>query len=247
MEFAEESLQSRQTEIPKWTAEELERLVFAGKPKVAVLDCDGTLWKGDAAVGFMNWSIDQGLVSRSTIDWMDARYRDYLAGGVSELEICGEMVQIYAGLREQELQEAAARFMGEFLPGAIFAEMAALVAALRQAGVELWAVSSTCRWVIVEGARVFGIPEERVLAVELGVSKGVLTSELVDVPTDEKKAESLVRRGVTRPDAVFGNSIHDLAMLEMGRAAYPVNPTTELLQAAAGRGWGYFMPLGAEG
>jgi phosphoserine phosphatase len=86
-----------------------------------------------------------------------------------------------------------------------------------------------------------------VLAVELGVSKGVLTSELVDVPTDEKKAESLVRRGVTRPDAVFGNSIHDLAMLEMGRAAYPVNPTTELLQAAAGRGWGYFMPLGAEG
>jgi hypothetical protein len=27
---------------------------------------------------------------------------------VSELEICGEMVQIYAGLRDQELRAAAA-------------------------------------------------------------------------------------------------------------------------------------------
>ena len=85
------------------------------------------------------------------------------------------------------------------------------------------------------------------MAVELGVSKGVLTSELVDVPTDEKKAESLVRRGVTRPDAVFGNSIHDLAMLEIARHAFPVNPSPALLQAAAAHGWGYFRPRAAEG
>ncbi len=243
----EEHLHSTQIEIPRWTAEEFERLVFAGEPKVAVFDCDGTLWKGDSAVGFMNWTIEQGLISRSTSDWMDARYREYLAGAVSELAICGEMVQIYAGLREKELNEAAAKYMSEFLPGAVFEEMAALVAALEKAGVELWAVSSTCKWVIAEGARVFGIPEERVLAVELGVVKGLITTELLDVPTDEGKAESLTRRGVTRPDAVFGNSIHDLQMLEMGGAAYPVNPTAELMEAMAGRGWGYFMPQGAEG
>ena len=42
--------------------------------------------------------------------------------------------------------------------------MAALVAALDRAGVELWAVSSTNKWVVVEGVRQFGIPESRVLA-----------------------------------------------------------------------------------
>ena len=99
---------STQIGIPKWTAPEFERLVLECNPKVAVFDCDGTLWSGDSGYGLMVWSIDQGLVSRSTSDWMDTRYRAYLAGKVSEAEICGEMVQLYAGLREQELLQAAA-------------------------------------------------------------------------------------------------------------------------------------------
>jgi hypothetical protein len=55
-----------QTEAHSWTAEEFERLVFECKPRVAVFDCDGTLWSGDAGYGFMAWSLEQGLVSRST-------------------------------------------------------------------------------------------------------------------------------------------------------------------------------------
>ena len=92
-----------QMELKKWSAEEFEKLVFEGKPKVAVFDCDGTLWGGDAGLGFMKWSLEQGLVSRSTSDWIDSRYRAYRAGQVSEVAMCGEMVQIYAGLREREL------------------------------------------------------------------------------------------------------------------------------------------------
>ncbi len=121
-----------QMEIERWTAAEFERQVFAGNPKVAVFDCDGTLWGGDAGHGFMTWSIEQGLVSRSTSDWIDTRYRGYMAGKVSELEICGAMVQMYAGLREQELREGAARYVREFVQPRFFAEMAALVAALRE-------------------------------------------------------------------------------------------------------------------
>ena len=99
-----------QIEIPRWTAQEFERLVLESDPKVAVFDCDGTLWGGDAGYGFLFWSLEQGLVSRSTSDWIDTRHRAYRAGSVSEVVICGEMVQIYAGLREQELREAAAQY-----------------------------------------------------------------------------------------------------------------------------------------
>jgi phosphoserine phosphatase len=239
-------LTQTQIEIPRWTAPEFERLVFESQPKVAVFDCDGTLWGGDAGFGFMAWSLEKGLVSRSTSDWVDTRYRDYLAGNVSELDMCGEMVQIYAGLREQELRDAAARYVRKFVQPRVFAEMAALVAALKQAGVEIWAVSSTNKWVIAEGVRNFGIPEERILAAEVRVTEGTITSEVLDVPTDEGKAATLKRVGITRPDAAFGNSIHDLAMLEMARNAFPVNPSPELLKAAAKNGWGYFLPEAAE-
>ena len=236
-----------QIDIPRWTTPEFERLVFESKPKVAVFDCDGTLWGGDAGYGFMAWTLEKGLVSRSTSDWVDTRYRDYLAGNVNELDMCGEMVQIYAGLRERELREAAARYVRKFVQPRVFAEMVALVAALKKAGVEIWAVSSTNKWVVSEGVRNFGFAEERILAAEVRVTGGLITSEILDVPTDEGKAEALKRVGIPCPDAVFGNSIHDLAMLEMARNAFPVNPSAELLEAAAKKGWGYFLPETAEG
>lgn len=237
---------STQTDIRKWTAKEFERLVLGSKPKVAVFDCDGTLWGGDSGYGFMMWSLEQGLVSRSASDWIDTSYRAYLAGSISEAQICGEMVQIYAGLREQELRAAAAKYVSEFVRGRVFAEMAALVVALRKAGTDLWAVSSTNKWVVAEGVRDFGIPEDRILAAEVAVEDGIITSTLIDVPTDEGKATALKRSGIAHPDAVFGNSIHDLAMLEIAAHPFPVNPSPALLEEATKRFWGYFRPAAAE-
>ena len=234
-------------EIPRWTAAEFERLALDCKPKTAVFDCDGTIWSGDSGYGFMVWSMEQGLVSRSTIDWIDTRYRAYLSGQVSELEICGEMLQIYAGLRDLELRAAAAQYVKEFVRSRVFPEIASLLAALRKAGVELWAVSSTNRWVVAEGVREFGIPEQRVLAAEVRVDQGIISSEIVAVPTDEGKAVAIGKAGMNTPDAVFGNSIHDLAMLEIARHPFPVNPSPALLQAAQKNGWGYFRPRDAEG
>ncbi len=238
---------SAQIEIPKWSAKEFEQQVLNVQPKVAVFDCDGTLWSGDSGYGFMVWSIEQGLVSRSTSDWIDNRHRAYRAGTVSEMQICGEMVQIYAGLREQELQDAAAQYVKEHVGHRVFAEMAALAETLRQRNVELWAVSSTNKWVVAEGVRRFGISGKRVLAAEVSSVAGIIGTEIVDVPTDEGKAASLTRAGLAHPDAVFGNSIHDLAMLDIAAHAFPVNPSPALLEAAAHRGWGYFRPAAAEG
>jgi phosphoserine phosphatase len=235
-----------QTDIHKWTAQEFKRLVLEAKPKVAVFDCDGTLWGGDAGYGFMAWSLEKGLVSRSTIDWIDNRHRSYRAGEVSELDICGEMVRIYEGLRDEELRVAAAKYFNKYVRGHIFAEMVDLVAALRASGTDLWAVSSTNRWVVAEGVRDFGISEDHILAADVRVTGGIITSEILDVPTGEGKAVSLRRAGLAKPDAVFGNSIHDLAMLEMAKNPYCVNPSPALLAVAAKNGWGFFRPEGAD-
>jgi phosphoserine phosphatase len=200
------------------------------------------LWSGDAGSSFMKWTVETGLVSREATDWIDARYRGYLKGEVSEVAICGEMVQMYQRLREDEMRRAAKTFFTSQIEPNIFPEMKELVDELHAKGVEIWAVSSTNNWVIEEGAQRFGIPAERVLAACVQVKDGVVTDVIQDVPTDAGKVAALARAGVTTPDAVFGNSVHDVAMLEIARRAFPVNPTPALMERSAQEGWPVYYP-----
>ena len=224
------------------STEGFHQAVLSLSPKTAVFDCDGTLWSGDAGSGFMFWSIDQGLLSREATDWLDRRYRAYKRGEVSELSICGEMTQVYHGLRESEMRSAAAEFFRTQVERNIFPELLTLVRQLQSSGTDIWAVSSTCNWVIEEGIKRFAIPATRVLSARVSVSEGLVTNILLDVPTDEGKVTSLHRAGVTHPDAVFGNSIHDAAMLAIARRPFPVNPTPALIDYSAPRNWPIFYP-----
>lgn len=226
----------------RYTPAEFERSVLSQSPSIVVFDCDGTLWSGDAGYGFMVWSIDTGLVSRSASDWIDARYRLYLTGDVSEEQMCGEMVQFYAGLREDELRHAAAEYFRLHIESHIFPELRVLIEKLQKRGADIWAVSSTNNWVIEEGMRRFSIPANRVLAACVKIHEGRITSDLIDVPTGPAKADALRRVGIPSPDAVFGNSVHDEAMLAIARHAYPINPSPALTETAARRGWTVFYP-----
>lgn len=227
---------------PRYTPAEFERSVLSNSPAIAVFDCDGTLWSGDAGYGFMKWSIDAGLVSRNATDWMDGQYRLYLSGQVSEEQICGEMVQIYADLHEEEIRRAAAEYFRLHIEPHIFPELRALIEKLQARQTDVWAVSSTNNWVIEEGVRRFNIPAERVLSARVRVNEGRITSELIEVPTGPGKVTALRKVGIDHPDAVFGNSIYDEAMLEIAKHAYPVNPSPALIESASRQGWTVFYP-----
>ena len=226
------------------SAEAFRQRVLALDPRVAVFDCDGTLWSGDAGSSFMRWTMDNGLLSTDSTAWLTGRYAAYKNGDVSELAICGEMVQVYRGLPVDTLRAAAAAFFSEEIERHIFPEMLDLVAELQRRGAEIWAVSSTADWVIEEGVRRFNIPTGHVLAACVHCSDGVATDNLRDVPTDEGKVASLRRAGITQPDAVFGNSVHDAAMLSIARngGAFPVNPSPQLIERASQQGWPIFIP-----
>jgi len=223
------------------TTEFLAR-VYEAAPRVAVFDCDGTLWRPDSGSSFMRWTVETGLLSPEATAWLNERYEGYKSDQVSELAICGEMVQVYRGISEGVLREAASEFFGEIIEPHIFPEMLQLVRDLQGAGTEIWAVSSTCDWVVEEGVKRFDIPASRVLAACVECTKGVATDRLRDVPTDEGKVASLARAGITAPDAVFGNSVHDAAMLAIARLPFPVNPSLELASFSAEQGWPVYYP-----
>jgi phosphoserine phosphatase len=229
------------TETPLTTADFFAR-VHSLSPKVAVFDCDGTLWSGDAGSAFMWWSIETGLIPPDMIAFIKQRYDGYLAGDVSELTICGEMVQIYMMIEVETIRAAAAEFFRTTVEPNIFPEMLLLITELQNQGVDIWAVSSTNNWIIEEGMKRFNIPANRVLAARTEEVGGVATNRLIAVPTDELKVTALHGAGVTAPDAVFGNSVHDAAMLSIARQAFPVNPTPDLLQRSAAEGWPVYYP-----
>ncbi len=224
------------------STEEFEAAVTDLAPRVAVFDCDGTLWSGDAGSGFMHWTIETGLLVPEAIAWINERYERYKRGEVSELAICGEMVQVYRGIPERDMRAAAAEFFRERIEPNIFPELQRVVAGLRRNGAQIWAVSSTNDWVIEEGVRRFDIQPSHVLAARVESHEGYVTAHVIDVPTDQGKVEALARAGVTQPDAVFGNSVHDAAMLAIARRAFPVNPTMALSARSLAEGWPVYFP-----
>ena len=218
--------------------------VLALKPSIAVFDCDGTLWSGDAGADFFYWEIERGLVSREVGERARARYKEYEAGNIDEEQMCGDMVTMNHGLSQEALQLAAEEFFDEVVSHRIFPEMLELTNQLVNQGCEIWAVSSTNNWVVEVGASRFGIPQGQVLAASVHIEDGHASDRLIRVPTDELKAV-VIREAIGKPmEAVFGNSVHDQAMLEMAKWPFCVNPNPDLDQVARERGWTVYWPAG---
>jgi phosphoserine phosphatase len=224
-------------------AEEFVASVLALRPRLAVFDCDGTLWAGDAGRDFLFWEIEQGVISPQVAERERQRYALYERGEIGEKEMCAEMVWLHNGLRESDLERAAERFFAEEIEHRVFPEMQQLVRQLHESGCELWAVSSTNEWVIHAGATRFGISKTKVLAACVECVDGLISHRLVRVPTDEEKVAAIQRAIGRDVDIVFGNSIHDAAMLEIARNAFVVNPTDDLRPIAQERGWKIYDPM----
>ncbi|HLM80752.1 MAG TPA: HAD-IB family phosphatase [Terriglobales bacterium] len=231
-------LTSRQTEF----IESVLRL----SPRVAAFDCDGTLWSGDAGEGFFSWELDQGLVSQEIARWARSRYADYKAGHVAEEVMCGEMVTMHRGLRDEIVQQACDAYFAQGIAANIFPEMQQLVERLRASGCDVWAVSSSCQWIIRSAMRYFGIPQNRILAAEVAVENGTITDQLIQVPSGPGKVEAI--RSVLesssdhRPDCAFGNAIWDREMLAMSKHPFAINPNPDLKEIAVANGWKVYQP-----
>ena len=227
-------LTSRQTEF----IETVLRL----SPRVAAFDCDGTLWSGDAGEGFFAWEMNQGLVPEQIVRWARARYADYKAGQVAEDVMCGEMVTMHRGLREEVVQQAADAYFAQGIGPNIFPEMRELVQRLRESGCDVWAVSSSNQWIIRSGMRFFGIPQNRILAAETAVENGMITDRLIRVPSGPGKPEATRSVLKSSPDCAFGNAIWDREMLAMSKHAFAINPNPDLKEIAIANGWTVYQP-----
>ena len=66
-------------------------------PRLAVFDCDGTLWSGDAGEGFFDWELRRGVVPEKWDGHAADRIVDVLAA--VEERHTGDRVGVTAGAR----------------------------------------------------------------------------------------------------------------------------------------------------
>lgn len=217
------------------------------EPRLAVFDCDGTLWSGDAGEGFFSWELEQKLVPDDIARQMTSRYADYRAGKVAEDDMCGEMVTMHRGMIESDVQRAATRFFDLHVAERIFPEMRDLVLRLLERGCDVWAVSSTNEWVIRAGMRHFGIARDHILAAAVEIEQMKVTDRVVRVPSGPGKPLAIREIIAKVPDAAFGNSKWDADMLTMARSGFAVNPNPDLLKVAGERGWTVYFPDAVRG
>jgi HAD superfamily phosphoserine phosphatase-like hydrolase len=220
------------------------------QPRLAAFDCDGTLWSGDAGERFFDWelreadvfpdSFSRGILGRS----LRERYAAYKRGEVDETTMCGEMVTMHRGIAEEKMMAAAACFFDQFFVPQIFPEMRELVRRLQENGCEVWAVSSSNEWVIRAAMKHFGIPESRILAAKVEVEGGIVTDQLIRVPSGAGKPQALREVVKKEIEAAFGNSRWDTEMLAMAKHAFAVNPNPDLESGARERGWRIYFPEG---
>jgi HAD superfamily phosphoserine phosphatase-like hydrolase len=229
---------------PTTTARSVEFVesVLSLQPHLAAFDCDGTLWAGDAGERFFDWELKRNLLPEDVEQWVRARYADYKAGNVSEDDMCGEMVTIHRGLTESKLHQAAKQFFDENFVSQIFPEMQDLVRRLQGSGCDVWAVSSTNVWVIRAAMKHFAIDENKILAATVKIENGLVTDQLIRVPSGEGKPLAIREVIGKNPDAAFGNSRWDAAMLAIARHGFAVNPNPDLEEMARERGWTIYRP-----
>jgi len=211
-------------------------------PRIATFDCDGTLWSGDAGEGFFSWELAEGLVSPEIVRWARQRYANYRAGKVAEDVMCGEMVTMHHGLREEAVQQACDAYFALDVEINIFPEMRKLVEQLQQHECEVWAVSSSNVWIIRSAMRRFGIPKNRILAAEAVVENGVIGNNLLRVPSGPGKVEAIGSAVKSAPDCAFGNAIWDREMLHLARHAFAINPNPNLREIALANHWVIYQP-----
>lgn len=227
---------------PTQTNSTLSESVLRLRPALAVFDCDGTLWSGDVGERFFDWELRNGVFPDEVVRWARARYADYKAGKVSENDMCGEMVTMHQGMREDEVLRLSSQFFEKHFLQLIFPEMRQLIGDLQGVNCDVWAVSSTNEWTIRAAMKHFGIPASKILAALSEVKDGIVTDRLLRVPSGTGKPQAILEVIGRPPDVAFGNSRWDAEMLRISRYPVAVNPNPDLEQLAREREWTIYWP-----
>lgn len=189
--------------------------------KVAVFDCDGTLFG----------QVPYYLADEALYDYAQEKYAgktdkvskekmkivdQLLHGNNVGVEYVQNRIKFLSGLTPSEIGEIGKMMFHEKYQNKMYPEMKQLVANLKDYDFEVWIVSASPEYLYEKFcAEQLGIPQDRILGVKsLVTAEGVTTDQLVfPVPQDNGKAEVVNTFIKAKPLFAGGNSRGDMELM----------------------------------
>lgn len=190
--------------------------------KVAIFDCDGTLF-GQVAYYLADEALyDYAKKTYGNRTDKEAKEKmaivdDMLHGkdnvGIAYVQ---KRVKFFAGLSPEEISRIGNDCYHEKFQGKFYPEMKEFLANLEEYGIEIWVLTASPEYLYQRFVHEqLGIPVDRIIGVKSAVRDGITTDELVmPTPQDWGKAETIHTFIKARPIIVGGNSRGDMEMMD---------------------------------
>lgn len=188
--------------------------------KVAVFDCDGTLF-GQAPYYLADEAI-YDYAARHYQGRSDARSKAKMAiidrlksEDNTSMQYVQDRIDFLAGMRAEEVERMGLDCYEQKYRQKFYPQMRSLLANLKAYGFEIWVVSASPE-LLYQGFvhQALGIPKDRILGVKSVIRNDSVTRQIVlPVPQDDGKADLIQTQIKARPLFAAGNSRGDMEMM----------------------------------
>jgi len=206
--------------------------------KVAVFDCDGTLfgqspyYLADEAIYAYAKRHYEGKSDTHSIKKMKI-INNMLHGSNTGMAYVKERIDFLAGMTTEEVQRMGEDCFKQKYRNKFYPQMRELLADLKAYGFEIWVLSASPELLYQQFVHEeTGIPVDRILGVKSVIRNDTVTNTLVfPVPQDEGKAEALQTFIKAQPLFAGGNSRGDMEMMNQSVGLkLIVNPDSQQVQ-----------------
>lgn len=208
--------------------------------KVAIFDMDHTLLSVDCDYTWKRFAVRRHLANGDALAEADRFMAAYDAGTLDVAEFLRFQWREFTGKSVADVESLCREhFTAEVLPFCR-AKAKAEVTRCREAGMTLWLLTSTCRFLARPVADFFGI--HHLFGAEIEVADGIVTGNATGLyPCGENKV-SAAREIADKASCAladcraYGDSINDLPLLKAVGKGFAVNPSPALAEAALENG-----------
>lgn len=219
--------------------------------KIAVFDIDGTLVRGSIGADFVKALAKEGLFPIAELDTIRQAVSDEEHGRISYEERGRIIIRAWArgltGSDAKKIREAARRFVRTHTK--IHSDATATVRFLKKRGYRTVAISRAFTEILEALNHTVRIDD--LIGTEFEKKRDIFTGKLLNQMWRPRIKGRIVRayakeHGIALHDSIaFGNSVHDIPVLEVVEHPVCVHPTDDLARKARKTGWLAFDDLGA--